>query len=89
LPLSRGCPGLDADMVDAEVEQVKVERGAEFRPIIGLHPLHLKGQFRHHVVDEGDGSLLVAARVGAQHPQPGAVVDRGERVILLPPACLA
>jgi hypothetical protein len=32
--------------------------------------------------------FLVAARVSAQHPQPSAVVDRGELVVLLP-ACLA
>src|SRR5215211_7638094 len=51
---------------------------------IGLHALHLKGQFRHHVVDEGDGGLLVAAGVDAQHPEPGAVVDGGELVELAP-----
>jgi hypothetical protein len=37
--------GFDADVVDAEVEQVEVERGAEFRPVECLHPLHLQGQF--------------------------------------------
>src|SRR4051794_36532561 len=30
----------------------------------------------------------VAAGVGAQHPQPGAVVDRGELVVLLAPQSL-
>jgi hypothetical protein len=34
---------------------------------VGLHPLHLERQFGQGVVDEGDGGLLVAARVGAQH----------------------
>ena len=29
----------------------------------------------------------VAARVGAQHPKPGTVVNRGELVVLLPAAC--
>jgi len=28
--------GFDLDVVDAEVEQVKVERGAEFRPVVVL-----------------------------------------------------
>jgi hypothetical protein len=41
------------------------------------------------VVDERDRGLLVAARVGAQYPQPGAVVDGGELVELAPPALLA
>ena len=54
-----------------------------------MDPLHLEGQFRHHVVDEGDGGLLVAAGVGPQHPQSGAVVDGGELVVLAPPAGLA
>jgi hypothetical protein len=34
------------------------------------------------VVDEADGGLLVEGRVDAQHPQPGAVVDGGELVVL-------
>ncbi len=55
---------------------------------VGLDSLHLEGQFGQGVVDEGDGGLLIAARVGAQHPEPGAVVDRGELVELSLPARL-
>jgi hypothetical protein len=33
--------------------------------------------------------LLVAARVGAQQPEPGTVADRSELVELSLPACLA
>jgi len=36
-----------------------------------------------HVRCNGDGGLLVASRVGPQHPEPGAVVDGGELVVLL------
>ena len=35
-----------------------------------------------HVVQELDGRPLVALGVDAQHPQAGAVVDRGELVVL-------
>jgi hypothetical protein len=48
-----------------------------------LDALDGEGQFGHHIIDEGYGGLLVAARVGAQHPQPGAVINRGELVELL------
>jgi hypothetical protein len=54
-----------------------------------LYTLDLEGQLGQRVVDEGDGGLLIAARIGAEHTQPGAVVDRGELVVLPLPACLA
>jgi hypothetical protein len=55
---------------------------------VGLHALDGEREFGHDVVDEGDGGLLVAAGVGAQHPEPGAVVDGGGLVELAPAACL-
>jgi hypothetical protein len=83
------CARFDANVVDAFIEQVPVEGGAEFGAVVCLDPLDGEGEFGHDVVDEGDGSLLVAARVGAQHSQSGAVIDRGELVVLLPAAGLA
>jgi hypothetical protein len=40
-------------------------------------------QLGQHVVDELDRGRLVAALVDPQHTQSGAVVDRGELVVLL------
>jgi hypothetical protein len=79
------CAGFDADVVDAGIEQVPVERGAEFGAVVCLDPLDGERQFGHHVVDEGDGGLLVAARVGPQHAESGAIVDGGELVVLFAP----
>ena len=59
------CPGFDLDMVNAFVEQVPMERGAEFGSVVGLHALDSERQLRQNVVDELDGGFLVAARVGA------------------------
>jgi hypothetical protein len=53
-----------------------------------LDAFDLEGQLGQGVVDEGDGGLLVAAWVGAEYPEPGAVVDGGELVELPPAACL-
>lgn len=40
------------------------------------------------MVEEADGCLLIVVRVDAQHPQPGAVVDRGVLVVTaLRPVC--
>ena len=58
--------GFDADVVDAFIEQVPVEGGAELRSVVGLDPLHRERQLGQGVVDEGDGGLLVAALVGPQ-----------------------
>lgn len=81
--------GLDADVSDALVEQVPVECGAEFLAVVGLDLLDLERQLGEDVVDELDGGLLVVARVGAEDPEPGAVIDRGVLVVALLPACLA
>src|SRR5947207_6805246 len=56
---------------------------------VRLHALDGEGQLGQGVVDELDRGLLVAARVGAQDPQPGAVVDRGELIVLAPATGLA
>jgi hypothetical protein len=88
LPLRPWRAGLDADVVDAFVEQVPVEGCAEFGSVVGLHTLDGERQLGQNVADECDSGFLVAARVGAQHPQSGAVIDRGELVVLLPAACL-
>jgi hypothetical protein len=54
-----------------------------------LHTLDRERQLGHDVIDERDRGLLVAARVGAQHSQSGAIIDRGELVVLRPAAGLA
>jgi len=59
-----GCPRFDLDVVDAFVEQVPVERGAEFGIVVGLHPLDGERQLGQNVIDELDSGLLVAAWVG-------------------------
>ena len=43
LAIQPGCAGFDADVVDAGVEQVPVERRAELRSVVGLHPLDWNG----------------------------------------------
>ena len=47
---------------------------------IALDP---EGELLEDVVDELDRGLLVVAGVDPQHPDAGAVVDRGELVVLL------
>jgi hypothetical protein len=42
-----------------------------------------KGNFREDLVDEADGRPLVGSIVDPQDPDPGAVVDSGELVVLL------
>ncbi|MFB7224587.1 hypothetical protein [Streptomyces sp. NPDC056227] len=69
------CPGLDVHVADPLVEQVPVERCAEFLTVVGLDLLDGKRQLGQYVVDELDRGLLVVARVGAQDAEPGAVVD--------------
>jgi hypothetical protein len=43
-----------------------------------------EGEPLQDVVEELDGRLLVELRIDAQHPQPGAVIDGGELVMLAP-----
>jgi hypothetical protein len=75
-----GCARLDVGVVDALVQHVPVERGLEFCAVVCLDHLDPEWQPLKHVVDKLDRGLLVQRRVDAQHPQPSAVVDRGELV---------
>ena len=59
-----------------------MEAGAELDAVVGLDDLDSEGQAFQHVVEELDGRLLVELGVDAQDPQPGAVVDGGELVVL-------
>jgi hypothetical protein len=86
LPLSRGVPRLDVGVADAAVEDVPVEGGLEFCAVVGLDDLDWEGQLLEDVVDEADRGGLVEPVVDAQDPQPDAVVDRGELVVLAPHA---
>src|ERR1039458_5943767 len=52
-------------------------------PLSGLDHHDAEGQLLEHVVDELDGGLLVEVVVDPEHPEPGAVVDGGELVVLL------
>jgi hypothetical protein len=58
----------------------------EFGAVVCLDDLDREGQSLEHVVDELDRGFLVAAWVDTQHTQSGAVVDRGELVVLGAPA---
>jgi hypothetical protein len=59
-----------------------VEAGAELDPVVGLDDLDPEPEPLQHIVQELDGSLLVAPVIDAQHAQPGAVVDGGDLVVL-------
>ena len=78
----------DPDVADAFVEQVPVERGPELLAVVGLDLVDGEGQFGQYVVDEGVGCWLVVARVGPQHAEPRAVVDRRVLVVALLAALL-
>ena len=62
-----------------------MEGSLELRTIVSLDDLDLEGEPFEQVVEELDGGLLVTSRIGPQHPDPGAVVDGGELVVLLAP----
>jgi hypothetical protein len=68
---------------DAAVEQVPVERRLEFGSVVRLDHLDPERKLIQQEVGELDRGLLVELVVDPQHPQPGAVVDGGELVILL------
>jgi hypothetical protein len=70
-------------VADPTVEQVPMEGPLEFGAVVCLYHLDLEGQPLEQVVEELDGRLLVTARIGPQYPDPGAVVDGGELVVLL------
>jgi hypothetical protein len=50
---------------------------------VGLDDLDPERELLEDVIEELDGGLLVVARVDPQHPDPGAIVDRGVLVVLL------
>jgi hypothetical protein len=52
--------------------------------VVGLDHLDLERELLKHIVQEPDGSLLVQPVVDPQDPDPGAVIDRGELIVLLP-----
>jgi hypothetical protein len=68
----------------ALVQDVPVEAGAELGAVVGLDDLYPEGEPLQQVVEELDGGLLVAAVIGAQDSEPGAVIDGGELVVLAP-----
>ena len=59
-----------------------MEARAELDAIVGLEDLDPERQSFQQVVEELDGGLLVELGVDPQDPQPGAVVDGGELVVL-------
>ena len=59
-----------------------MEGGLKLSAVVGLDHLEPEGQLLEHVVDELDGGLLVEVVVDAEHAKAGAVVDRGELVVL-------
>jgi hypothetical protein len=67
---------------------VVVERRAELGPAVGLDDLDGEGETLQHVVDELDRRLLIELGIDPKHPEPGAVVDGGELVELLPRGAL-
>ena len=73
----------DVDVLDAFVEQVPMEAGLELGSVVGLDLHDVEGQLLNHVVDELDRGLLIQPLVDPQDPQPGAVIDGGELVVLL------
>src|SRR5216684_3542223 len=70
-------------MPEPSVQEMPVERGLEFGPVIGLDLLDPKWELLEDIVGEVDGSLLVQLPVDLQDPKPGAVVDGRELVVLL------
>src|SRR5260370_15897795 len=60
-----------------------VEGGLELGTVVGLDLLDPKGEFLEDVVCELDRGLLVQLSVDLQDPQPRAVVDGCELVVLL------
>ena len=83
LAIARGRPGRDAAMADAFVQDMPVKACAELGPVVGLDDLDPEREPLQDIVQELDGRLLVELGVDAQHAQPGAIIDRGELVVLL------
>ena len=59
------------------------KRALELGAVVGLDDLDRERELLEDVVDELDRGLLVVAVVDPQDPDPGAVIDRGELVVLL------
>jgi len=77
---------LDVDVPDPSVQDVVVELRAELGAVVGLDHLDLEWQLLEHVVQEPDRGALVEPVVDPKDPDPRAVIDRGELVVLLPRA---
>lgn len=75
-------------MLNAFVEQVPVEGLAEFAAIVGLDSSDLERQLREHKIDEADRGSLIMRRVGAEHSQAHAVIERDVLVSALLPSGL-
>lgn len=59
------------------------QRTCRATTVVGLDDLDVERELLEDVVDELDRGLLVVAVVDPQHPDPGAVIDRGVLVLLL------
>ena len=59
------------------------KRALELGAVVGLDDLDPERELLEDVVEELDRGLLVVAGVDPQHPDAGAVVDRGVLVVLL------
>jgi hypothetical protein len=65
---------------DIERLEVPVKLRLELGPVIGLDHEHAKRQAPHDLIDEEAGRTLVAGVVDLEHPNPGAIIDRGELI---------
>src|SRR4249919_1575657 len=86
LPVQPRGGRLDVDVSDPGIKDVVVELRLELGAVVCLNHLDLERELLEHVVDELNRGLLVEPVVDPQHPDPRAVIDRGELVVLLPRA---
>src|SRR6266566_8854542 len=70
-------------MPKSSVQEMPMEGGLELGPVIGLDLLDPKGELLENIVSELDRGLLVQLPVDLENPQPRAVIDGGELVVLL------
>lgn len=82
LAVEPGRGRFDVDVADPSVQDVVAVLGGELGPLLVWITSTRNGR-RARVVEELDGRLLVAAGVGAEHAETGAVVDGGGLVELL------
>ena len=71
LAVEMGCPRPDVHVADVELFEMPVEVGLEFRSVIGLNDVDAEVQPLQHVIDELDGTSLVARIVDLQHANAG------------------